>query len=98
MTNPSKLEQVARAICQSKTCEGAWCCQWPANAGRRHDCPVSNGNYDDAARAAIAAMEVPTEEMVEAGVASQNVWGIGMTEVTEIYAAAIRAALKEEKE
>ena|ERR1700728_4591506 len=45
-------ESVARAICKSRTCEGFSCCEWPANAGRRHDCSVSKGKYDDAANAA----------------------------------------------
>lgn len=49
---PSK-EEIARAICKSRTCEGINCCEWPANAGRRHNCPVSKGNYADAARAVL---------------------------------------------
>ena len=49
----NELKRVAQAICKSKTCEGINCCQWPANAGRRHICSVEKGNYDDAARAAI---------------------------------------------
>jgi hypothetical protein len=56
------IERVARAICKSRTCEGVSCCQWPANAGRL-ECPVTKGGYDDAARAAIAAMREPTEDM-----------------------------------
>ncbi len=47
--------EVAVAICKSKTCEGYACCQWPANGGRIK-CPVAGGGYDDAARAAIAAL------------------------------------------
>jgi hypothetical protein len=50
------LRQIGRAICKSRTCEGVSCCQWPANAGRRHDCPVNKGGYDDAARAALEAV------------------------------------------
>lgn len=50
------VERVARAICKSRTCEGASCCQWPANRGRTN-CPVAKGGYDDAARDAIAAMQ-----------------------------------------
>lgn len=50
-------DAVARAICKSRTCEGAFCCQWPSNAGRKSDCPVDRGGYDDAARMAISAME-----------------------------------------
>jgi hypothetical protein len=28
------VRRVALAICKSRTCEGASCCQWPANTGR----------------------------------------------------------------
>lgn len=50
---PDVVERVARAICKSCTCEGVSCCQWPANRGRLQ-CPVRDGVYDDAARAAIS--------------------------------------------
>lgn len=50
-----EVERVARAICKSRTCEGFSCCQWPANGGRTK-CPVRDGGYDDAARAALDAM------------------------------------------
>jgi hypothetical protein len=50
------LAQVARAICESRTCEGAACCQWPANGGRTN-CPVEKGGYDDAAQAAITTVQ-----------------------------------------
>jgi hypothetical protein len=63
------LEDVARAICKSRTCEGFLCCQWPAQGGRTK-CPVKDGAYDDAALAAshalIAALENPSFEMREA--------------------------------
>lgn len=49
-------EIVARAICKSRTCEGINCCQWPAQTGRRN-CPVTSGGYDDAAQAAISALD-----------------------------------------
>lgn len=49
------LDKVARAICKSRSCEGISCCQWPANMGRTN-CPVKNGGYDDAARAALSAL------------------------------------------
>ncbi len=49
------VRRVARAICKSRTCEGAACCQWPANMGRTR-CPVDDGGYNDAARDAIAAL------------------------------------------
>ena len=49
--------RMARAICRSKTCEGVGCCQWPANTGRRHNCPADKGGYNDAARAAINAID-----------------------------------------
>lgn len=62
----SMVERVARAICNSKTCEGFMCCENPAQMGRRHDCPVKKGYYTDAARAAIEAMREPTEAMEEA--------------------------------
>jgi hypothetical protein len=51
----TKLEEVARAICKSRTCEGVSCCQWPAQGGRTV-CPVKHGAYDPAARAAIDAI------------------------------------------
>ena len=47
------VEAVARAVCQSRSCEGINCCQWPANRGR-YKCPVKDGGYDDAARAALS--------------------------------------------
>jgi hypothetical protein len=50
------IHAIARAICQSRSCEGVRCCQWPANGARRSDCPVDRGGYDDAARAALAAL------------------------------------------
>jgi len=56
MTDDEIVEEVARGICKSKTCEGTDCCQWPSNMGRT-ECPVRRGHYDDAARDAIAAYE-----------------------------------------
>lgn len=50
------LRDVAKAICKSRTCRGAGCCQHPANMGLRHDCPVDKGNFDDAAQAATEAI------------------------------------------
>jgi hypothetical protein len=84
MTNPSKLEQVARAI-------------------RKRDFDVSEWDREpgdeklywaELARAAIAAMELPTEEMVEVGKAFD---GMHNSRAAIIYSAMIRAALKEEK-
>lgn len=49
------IRTVALAICKSRTCEGAWCCQWPANMGRTN-CNAKNGAYDDAAIFALAAI------------------------------------------
>jgi len=63
------LERVAKSICKSRTCEGIACCEWPAQMGRRHNCPVTRGAYDDAARAAIEAMREPTQKMRLAGIA-----------------------------
>lgn len=62
------IARVARAICQSKTCTGFKCCRWPGNGGRQHllgyrgapRCLVEDGRFDDAAIAAIAAMEIVT--------------------------------------
>lgn len=55
----AKIERVAQAICKSRSCEGFSCCQWPANGGRlAKDCPVKRGGYDDAAQAAIDAVNV----------------------------------------
>jgi hypothetical protein len=58
------VKRVAQAICKSKTCEGISCCQWPAQAARRHKCPVEAGAYDDAARDAITSMREPTDPMI----------------------------------
>jgi hypothetical protein len=55
-----RVRAVAQAICKSRTCEGWRCCQWPAQMTRTQ-CPVRDGAYDDAARAAIAAMPAPTD-------------------------------------
>ena len=52
----TEIELVAIAICKSRTCEGADCCQWPANGGRIQ-CPVKNGGYNDAAKEAIQALD-----------------------------------------
>lgn len=49
------VRAVALAICKSRTCEGVSCCQWPANMGRVN-CNAKSGAYDEAARAAIAAL------------------------------------------
>ncbi len=62
------LERVKRAICKSRTCEGVWCCEWPANRSRLK-CPVRDGGYDDAAHAALEALREPTDDMCEAGAA-----------------------------
>lgn len=51
------IEAVARAMCKSRTFEGVSCCQWPAQMGTTHNCRAARGSYDDAARAAIAAIE-----------------------------------------
>ena len=49
------IRAVAIAICKSATCEGANCCQWPANTGRT-GCNAKAGAYDDAAKAAMRAL------------------------------------------
>ena len=55
------VDAVARAICSSYSCEGAWCCQ--NQRSRKPDCLVDRGGYDAAAKAAIAAMrESPKEQ------------------------------------
>ena len=61
----AEIECVARAICKSRSCLGHQCCEWPANMGLRHDCAVTKGGYADAARAAIAAMSLPSAVGVE---------------------------------
>lgn len=48
-------EAIARVICKSRTCEGVKCCQWPSQGGRV-ECPVRNGNYNDAADAILALL------------------------------------------
>ncbi len=48
------LRIAALAICKSRTCEGMYCCQWPANLGRLN-CNAKAGAYDHAARAALSA-------------------------------------------
>jgi alanine racemase len=93
MTNPSKLEQVAEAIASGLGYE--WDTlysnklQWTLDRGSRHDINVPfQPDFIDAARAAIAAMELPTEEMVRAG---DFLYGISPS---TIYSTMIRAALK----
>lgn len=54
-----EIRGVATAICKSRACEGISCCRWPAQGGRA-SCPVAKGLYDDAARAAIAALTRPS--------------------------------------
>ncbi|QPC91473.1 hypothetical protein [Mesorhizobium sp. INR15] len=61
------VERVARAICKSKTCEGFLCCQNPAQMGRTTNCPVKRGGYDDAARAAIAALASEIRTLARVG-------------------------------
>ncbi len=66
-------EAVAKAICKSRSCEGAACCQWPANAGRSlAECPVWCGGYADAARAAIEAMKREVHYVDEGGNVRNN--------------------------
>ena len=55
LRDPDVMDAVAQAICQSRTCEGINCCQFPANRGRTN-CPVERGGYDDAATAALKAL------------------------------------------
>lgn len=89
------IERVASAICQSRSCEGVNCCQWPANAGRLR-CPVRDGGYYDAARAAIEAMREPTEAMLEAGCASHPVAPYSTaTKLNEIIVAEWNAMVEE---
>ena len=57
MTNPSKLEQVARAMQAAEKDP----IMWDESTAGEH------AYWLNIARAAIAAMEVPTEEMVDAG-------------------------------
>lgn len=65
-------DEVAKAICKSRSCVGIHCCEWPANMGRRHACTVDGKGFDDAARAAIAVfarhLREPSEEMIEAAI------------------------------
>lgn len=77
----SMIERVARAICK----EGSHCCQ---NEGRP-TCWASG--YEDAARAAIEAMRVPTPAMIEAGR-----WAAEEGGAETIWSAMIDAALREE--
>lgn len=87
MTNPSKLEQVADPM----VTRVAW-----AMFKQHHQGSLETPYWLDMARAAIAAMELPTEEMVEAGRASQKHM-ITVGEASEIYAAFVRSVIKEEK-
>lgn len=61
------FRNLARAICKSKTCRGFKCCQWPAQMGERHNCPVDKGGCDDAVRAILRELREPTEDMQVAG-------------------------------
>ena len=83
------VKQVATAICKSRTCEGMMCCQWPAQLGRTK-CPVKDGAYDDAARASIAALRIPTDDMIDAGDAA------GMTATVRTATVAIWTAMVKE--
>lgn len=70
-----RREQIARAICKSKTCEGFKCCQWPGSMGRKHDCPVDRGGYDDAADAVLAILRsdpIPTAGAVAIGYVTKD--------------------------
>jgi len=60
------VRRVAFAICQSKTCEGINCCQWPANMGRTQ-CNAKLGAYDDAARAAIMTIHDDISALIVSG-------------------------------
>lgn len=72
MTTENMIRTVARAICKSRTCEGVNCCQWPCNGGqwrgynsRIGPCRVEEGRYDDAAKAAIEALQEPLPIMMQ---------------------------------
>jgi len=88
MTNPSKREQVA--VTETMV-------DRVARALR------AGGSYEDMARAAIAAMEVPTEEMVRAEMVKyvskyHDIETEAAAEVAFMAGAEfVRAALKEEK-
>ena len=91
MTNPSKLEQVARAL-QEQAPKGSFL--------------TSADYWLVMARAAIAAMELPTEEMVEIGEGMSdfilpdvfdNSLAGRRKEMAMAYSQMIRVALKHEK-
>lgn len=57
------IQNLATAICKSRSCNGIKCCQWPCNGGQHGDwnryktkCPVEQGGYDDAAKAVLEIM------------------------------------------
>ena len=83
MTNPSKLEQVASTESIVE------------RVGRAiYD--ARHGTFQDAARAAIAAMELPTEEMVAEGAdVPCGFFHPRPSDAKRVYTAMIRAALKE---
>jgi hypothetical protein len=56
------VRAVAREICRSRSCTGSFCCMYPGNMGEHHKCPVERGGYDDAAKAAIAAVKAGGRE------------------------------------
>ena len=89
MTNPSKLEQVARAM-EEAGADGASI--WDGN---KHE----KSYWLNLARAAIAAMELPTSAMHVAGIEEMtpDLKDGEIPSVLNIYDAMIRAALKEEK-
>ena len=62
MTNPSKLEQVARAICIAEATERGQAAYAPGVDAWTALQRSSRRPYLAMARAAIAAMEVPTEQ------------------------------------
>ncbi len=83
-------EQVAQAICKSRTCEGMNCCQWPANMGRTK-CPVADHGYDDAADAALAVVRRQMER-VAGGLHFQPMHGNVNTEAVRVWAFGMLAA------
>ena len=95
MTNSPTLEQIARAICKSRTCEGINCCQWPSQGGRTK-CPVKMGLYDDAAKDVLALIKPPqefpiiTQQWVDEG--CEKAYIQCMEQVAEIQKAAQKEA------
>lgn len=88
MSEMSKVEEVARAL---SVADG----MHPEAASNDDESTPAWTLYVGMARAAIAAMRVPTPEMLEAGDGNCGDYGCGTHRMEDIFTSMIDAALKE---